>query len=134
MGIMFLIKPLNSPGQSSLLQCGKLICNYCQKYRILSNNLIVFSLRMFKKKKFNYLNLSANVMLTSIFVTFADGVQPLELGDRPTNLFRKLRRYKLSKNQAVDLPIVLVTKIQRYKKSIGDILHRLISSVTHCLF
>ena len=49
---------------------------------------------MFKKKKFNYLNLSANVMLTSIFVTFADGVQPLERGDRPTNYFGHKDLYK----------------------------------------
>ena len=54
----------------------------------------MFSLRMFKKKKFNYLNLSANVMLTSIFVTFADGVQPLERGDRPTNYFGHKDLYK----------------------------------------
>ena len=87
MGIMFLIRPLNSPGQSSLLQCGKLICNFWQKCQILSDYLIVFSLRMFMKKKFNHVNLSADVLLISVSVTFADGVQPLELGDRPTNYF-----------------------------------------------
>ena len=47
----------------------------------------MFSLRMFQKKKINHLNFSADVLLNSISVTFADGVQPLELGGRPTNHF-----------------------------------------------
>ena len=49
---------------------------------------------MFQKKKFNYLNFSAEVLLNSISVTFADGVQPQELGDRPTNYFGHKDLYK----------------------------------------
>ena len=39
------------------------------------------------EEKLNHLNLSADVLLISVSVTFADGVQPLELGDRPANHF-----------------------------------------------
>ena len=87
------------------------------------------------EEKLNHLNLSADVLLISVSVTFADGVQPLELGDRPTNYFGSQRfkqRYTFLKENK--RTIILVIKMQRYKKSIGDILHRLISSVTHCLF
>ena len=46
------------------------------------------------EEKLNHLNLSADVLLISVSVTFADGVQPLERGGRPTNYFGHKDLYK----------------------------------------